>query len=197
MNEASILHIEDLGKRFPKAGEDAIDDLSVELEGGRFLGLVGPDGAGKTTLLRLIAGLLHPSRGKVRIAGHDPRREQSAVRDLLGYMPQRSGLYEDLTVRENLDLNADLRGVIGSARREAYERLLAFTDLAPFTGRKAGALSGGMKQKLGLACALLARPRLLLLDEPSVGVDPVSRRELWEMVHSRVDEGMSGIWSTA
>lgn len=197
MSPPPILLLEALSKRFPKSAENAVEAVDLELAEGSFLGLVGPDGAGKTTLLRLIAGLLEPTAGSVRIDGLDPIRHGNQVRQSVGYMPQRFGLYEDLTVQENLDLNADLRDIVGRARREAYERLLAFTDLAPFTRRKAGALSGGMKQKLGLACALLARPRLLLLDEPSVGVDPLSRRELWRMVHELVAEGMAVIWSTA
>lgn len=197
MEPLPLLVIEALSKRFPKALEDAVQNVSLELQRGSFLGLVGPDGAGKTTLLRLIAGLMKASTGRIRIDGLDPIESGAQVREIVGYMPQRFGLYEDLTVQENLDLNADLRGVLGSVRQASYERLLAFTDLAPFTRRKAGALSGGMKQKLGLACALLARPRLLLLDEPSVGVDPLSRRELWRMVHELVGEGMSVVWSTA
>ena len=116
---------------------------------------------------------------------------------MVSYMPQRFGLYEDLTVAENLDLYADLRGVVGAGATQAFDRLLAFTGLAPFTGRLAGKLSGGMKQKLGLACALIHKPRLLLLDEPSVGVDPISRRELWRMVYELVDEGIGVVWSTA
>jgi ABC-2 type transport system ATP-binding protein len=131
------------------------------------------------------------------VCGLDTLQDAAAVHDVIGYMPQRFGLYEDLSVLENLKLYADLRGVVGQARKDTFERLLAFTDLARFTSRLAGALSGGMKQKLGLACAMLRSPRLLLLDEPSVGVDPISRRELWRMVYQLVDEGVGVVWSTA
>jgi ABC-2 type transport system ATP-binding protein len=156
-----------------------------------------PDGAGKTTLMRLLAALMQPSEGSVRVAGCDIRRDAAEVHRLTGYMPQRFGLYEDLSVMENLRLYADLRGVEKSGRGDTFEKLLHFTDLGRFTRRLAGALSGGMKQKLGLACALMARPRVLLLDEPSVGVDPVSRQDLWAMVQELTGEGMAVVWSTA
>jgi ABC-2 type transport system ATP-binding protein len=133
----------------------------------------------------------------VKVLGTEPVRDSARLRHLIGYMPQKFGLYEDLTVLENLNLHADLRGVIGKERECAFERVLKFTELRPFTGRLAGRLSGGMKQKLGLACALLGNPRLLLLDEPSVGVDPISRRELWRIVQSLVADGLSVLWSTA
>lgn len=150
------------------------------------MGLVGPDAAGKTTLMRLLAGLLLPSSGSIELATHD-----------IGYMPQRFGLYEDLSVLDNLDLHAELRGLEGAQREQMFATLLSFTSLTPFVSRLAGKLSGGMKQKLGLACALLTTPRLLLLDEPGVGVDPLSRRELWQMVSQLADKGMSVLWSTA
>ena len=137
--------------RFRGTNTDALADITTELPTGEVLGLVGPDGAGKTTLLRLVAGLLKPSRGTIAVKGLDPARSPAAVRAILGYMPQKFGLYEDLTVRENLDLYADLRGVIGEERTTTFARLLQFTSLAPFTARPAGKLSGGMKQKLGLA----------------------------------------------
>ena len=175
----------------------ALKEVSFTLKGGSFLGLVGPDGAGKTTLMRIMAGLMEASSGDLTVMGLDPSREGSRVREILGYMPQKFGLYEDLSVMENLRLNADLRNLGGSERAETFSRLLDFTQLEAFQNRRAGALSGGMKQKLGLACALLGRPRLLLLDEPSVGVDPISRRELWSMVHELVSEGMAVLWSTA
>ncbi|MFO0852357.1 MAG: ATP-binding cassette domain-containing protein [Gemmataceae bacterium] len=186
-----------LTKRFPGASAPAVDGLTARVEAGRVTGLVGPDGAGKTTLLRLFAGLLLPTEGTVRVCGFDTRTQLAPLREVVSYMPQRFGLYEDLTVRENLDLYADLRGVIGGDREAAYRRLLGFTGLAPFTARLAGKLSGGMKQKLGLACALVRAPRLLLLDEPSVGVDPISRRELWRMVYDLADRGIGVVWSTA
>jgi len=164
-----IIRISGLRHRFAgKAGRDvlALDGISTEIQPGTITGLVGPDASGKTTLLRLIAGLLRPSEGVVVALGHDMANAAEAAHAEIGYMPQRFGLYEDLTVAENLSLFADLHNLTAVARRERMERLLRFTALAPFTGRRAGQLSGGMKQKLGLACALLARPRLLLLDEP-------------------------------
>jgi ABC-2 type transport system ATP-binding protein len=164
---------------------------------GQITGLVGPDGAGKTTLIRLMAGLMTPSSGKIRINGLDPIQDAVELRKFIGYMPQQFGLYEDLSVLENLELYADLRGVIGEERSTQFKRLFDFTDLTPFSTRLAGKLSGGMKQKLGLACALLGQPRLLLLDEPGVGVDPISRRELWKMVHELIAQGITVIWSTA
>jgi ABC-2 type transport system ATP-binding protein len=164
---------------------------------GRITGLVGPDGAGKTTLLRTLAGLLRPTSGSVRILGLDPFTQGDLLRDQIGYMPQKFGLYEDLTVLENLTLYADLRNVTGAERQRSFEKMLAFTNLEPFTGRFAAKLSGGMKQKLGLACSLLGTPRVLLLDEPGVGVDPISRRELWRMVRELAQGGMTVVWSTA
>ncbi|QEX22823.1 ABC transporter ATP-binding protein [Hypericibacter adhaerens] len=189
--------IEGLTRRFEAAGRPALKDITARIMPGQVTGLVGPDGAGKTTLLRLVAGLLLPSEGKLTVCGHDTASDPQALRQDIGYMPQRFGLYEDLTVAENLDLYADLRGVVGPLRTERFERLLGFTGLARFTRRLAGRLSGGMKQKLGLACALLQSPKLLLLDEPSVGVDPLSRRELWRMVYELVDQGIGVVWSTA
>lgn len=192
-----LVRTEGLVKRFAGASSAAVDGLTSRIEGGRVTGLVGPDGAGKTTTLRLFAGLLLPTDGTLEVCGYDPRTQLPALREAVSYMPQRFGLYEDLTVRENLDLYADLRGVVGGERDDAYRRLLDFTGLAPFETRLAGRLSGGMKQKLGLACALLRPPRLLLLDEPGVGVDPISRRELWKMVYELVDQGIGVVWSTA
>jgi ABC-2 type transport system ATP-binding protein len=184
-------------KRFAGGGQPAIADLNLRIEAGRVTGLVGPDGAGKTTLMRMLVALLVPDSGSVTVCGFDTAGDVSGIRQAVSYMPQRFGLYEDLTVEENLNLYADLRGVVGSERRRAFERLLAFTNLAPFTDRLAGNLSGGMKQKLGLACALIRAPQLLLLDEPSAGVDPISRRELWRMVYELVDQGIGVVWSTA
>ena len=176
----------------------ALDNVTVTLRPAVVTGLIGPDGAGKTTLMRVAAGLLVPDQGRVEVLGLDPVVDPQAVQSAIGYMPQRFGLYEDLTVQENLDLYADLQGLLSAVRPARYDTLMRMTGLAPFTSRLAGRLSGGMKQKLGLACTLLRPPRLLLLDEPTVGVDPISRRELWSIVYSQVrDEGMSVLLSTA
>jgi ABC-2 type transport system ATP-binding protein len=188
---------EGVTKRFAGGVAPAIDHVSARVEPGQVTGLVGPDAAGKTTLMRLMAGLLLPDEGRLTVCGADPRTDLALIRRQVSYMPQRFGLYEDLSVLQNLNLYADLRGVVGPERERAFTQLLAFTDMARFTGRLAGKLSGGMKQKLGLACALLGAPRLLLLDEPSVGVDPLSRRELWRMVYDLVDQGIGVVWSTA
>ena len=194
---AAVIVLEAVSKRFGAAPPPAIDAVNARIRGGIITGLVGPDGAGKTTLIRMMAGLLAPSAGTLRIAGLDPIHDARSLRSRIGYMPQKFGLYEDLTVIENLTLYADLRGVVGTARDASFARLLAFTDLAPFTNRPAGKLSGGMKQKLGLACVLLGSPDVLLLDEPSVGVDPISRRELWKMVTTLAGEGLAIVWSTS
>jgi len=175
----------------------ALAGITAELPTGRILGLVGADGAGKTTLIRLLAGLMEPTAGTVEVLGRTPRAEGGTTQAETGYMPQRFGLYEDLSVLDNLSLYANLRALDQSTRQRRFAELLRFTDLAPFTERLAGRLSGGMKQKLGLACALLGRPRLLLLDEPGVGVDPLSRRELWRMVSELVASGVTVLWSTA
>ncbi len=176
----------------------AIHNVSIRIAGGRITGLIGPDGAGKTTLMRLSACLLKPAAGSITVLDIDAVADPMKVQSNIGYMPQRFGLYEDLSVQENLDLYADLQGVIKADRPARYEELTRMTDLGAFTRRLAGQLSGGMKQKLGLACTLVRPPRLLLLDEPTVGVDPVSRRELWTIVDRLVEtEGMSVLLSTA
>jgi ABC-type multidrug transport system ATPase subunit len=195
--DTPLIVAENVVKLFAGGAKPAIAGVSVRVGARRVTGVVGPDGSGKTTLLRLFAGLLVPGDGALTVCGRDTRTEVALLRDAVSYMPQRFGLYEDLSVRENLDLYADLRGVVGRERADAYQRLLDFTGLGPFTSRPAGKLSGGMKQKLGLACALVRTPRLLLLDEPSVGVDPISRRELWKMVYQLVDQGLGVVWSTA
>lgn len=176
----------------------ALHDISFILQPGIVTGLIGADGAGKTTLMRLATGLLTPQQGNITVLGHDASHEALQVQRLLGYMPQRFGLYEDLTVAENLDLYADLQGLPVAQRPQRYAQLMTMTGMAAFTTRLAGRLSGGMKQKLGLACTLIRPPRLLLLDEPTVGVDPVSRRELWHIVYQQVEEqGMTVLLSTA
>ncbi len=197
---APILTVEDVsltfrpGKRIVKA----LDGVSFRQLPGTITGLIGPDGAGKTTLMRLIAGLLLPESGRLNVLGIDVIRDPPAVQAAIGYMPQHFGLYEDLTVRENLNLYADLHNLSPAARPDRYRELMSMTGLEPFTGRLAGKLSGGMKQKLGLACALVDPPRFLLLDEPTIGVDPVSRRELWSIIQRLVSrEGMTVLLSTA
>ncbi len=192
-----LVTLDAVRKVFPRSKQPALKGVSAVLRAGQITGLVGPDGAGKTTLIRLMAGLLPPSSGTIRVDGRDPIGEGDELRAFIGYMPQKFGLYEDLSVQENLELHADLRGLIGDERGTTFKRLMEFTDLTRFTTRLAGRLSGGMKQKLGLACALLGRPKLLLLDEPSVGVDPISRRELWKMVHELIAQGLAVVWSTA
>ena len=182
-------------KRF-KAVE-ALSGITARIMPGRLTGLVGPDGAGKTTLMRLLAGLMDPTEGRITVAGSDTVSDNERIHTLTGYMPQRFGLYEDLSVMDNLKLFADLRGLGSKTNQALFDQLLAFTRLEPFTKRLAGKLSGGMKQKLGLACALMARPQVLLLDEPGVGVDPVSRQDLWRMVHELTTDGMAVVWSTA
>ena len=188
-----VARVEGLVKNFPGAEKPALDCVSLEIPTGRVTGLVGPDGAGKTTLIRILAGLMAPNEGSVSVLGGRPGSDLEHI----GYMPQRFGLYEDLTVQQNLDLYADMRSLPAKEREATFGRLLEFTDLARFRERLAGALSGGMKQKLGLACALVKTPRLLLLDEPGVGVDPISRRELWAMVQELITDGLGVLWSTA
>ncbi len=194
------LVLEDLAKTFHPGGRtiEALAGLTLSVPGGQVTGLIGPDGAGKTTLMRLAAGLLKPDRGRLLVLGMDVAERPLEVQSAIGYMPQRFGLYEDLSVQENLDLYADLQGVPVIERAGRFAELLQMVGLAPFTDRLAGKLSGGMKQKLGLACTLVRPPRLLLLDEPTVGVDPVSRRELWAIVYRLVRvEGMGVLLSTA
>lgn len=199
-DQTAVIDIRNLCKSFgkPDSAIHAIDGISLAVQPGQVTGLIGPDGAGKTTLMRLIAGLLTPDRGELTVLGMDVRARALEVQSSLGYMPQHFGLYEDLTVQENLTLYADLQGVPHEQRPPRFRQLLDMTGLGPFTNRLAGRLSGGMKQKLGLACTLVHPPKLLLLDEPTVGVDPVSRRELWEIVYQLVeDQGMSVLLSTA
>jgi drug efflux transport system ATP-binding protein len=198
--DGAVLELQDVGKQFVvgRRTVQALRNVSLRVARGQVTGLIGPDGAGKTTLMRLAVGLLTPDEGQVTALGFDATHESLAVQARVGYMPQRFGLYEDLSVQENLDLYADLQGVPHETRAARYEELMRMTGLARFTARLAGRLSGGMKQKLGLACTLVRPPQLLLLDEPTVGVDPVSRRELWQIVYRLVQqEGMTVLLSTA
>ncbi|MBL8528908.1 MAG: ABC transporter ATP-binding protein [Burkholderiales bacterium] len=189
---ATVVAGQGLRKQFPRPSgaqpTQALRDVTLTVPAGTLTALVGPDGAGKTTLLRLITGLMRADAGSLQVLGIDVSADPQAVQDLISYMPQRFGLYEDLSVQENMDLYADLHGVPRELRRQRFARLLEMTDLGRFTARLAGKLSGGMKQKLGLACTLVRSPRLLLLDEPTVGVDPLSRRELWQIVQELVDD---------
>ncbi len=173
----------------------ALAGLTFQVERGELYGLIGPDGAGKTTAIRAVAGLLDPDQGEARVLGLDPLRDP-AVRERLGLMPQQYSLYRDLTVAENLQFFARLSALPRPVFRERAERLLGITRLAPFTARRADQLSGGMYKKLALACALLHQPEVLLLDEPTNGVDPVSRRELWALLHEFVEGGMAVVIST-
>lgn len=175
----------------------AVRDLSFSVERGELFGIVGPDGAGKTTLLRMLAGVLRPTAGDAVIGGVSVARDPERVKHELAYMSQRFGLYTDLTVLENITFYADLYRVPRKERPARLEELWGFSGLSPFQNRLAGALSGGMKQKLGLCCALIHRPPLLLLDEPTFGVDPISRRDLWLIVHDMVHTGTTVIVSTA
>ena len=182
-------------------GITALHDLSLSVAEGELFGLVGPDGAGKTTTMRILSSILDPDSGEAWVAGFDIRKEAEALKEHIGYMSQRFGLYPDLTVIENLEFYADIYGVPrrgpGEKREEKIERLLGFANLAPFRHRRAGALSGGMKQKLGLACALVHTPKVLLLDEPTSGVDPVSRREFWRILNGLLRERVTIFVSTA
>jgi len=190
-----VIRTEDLTRRFGKI--TAVDRLNLEVEQGEIFGLVGPDGAGKTTTLRLLCGLLDPTSGRVTVDGHDVRLKIELIKDSIGYMPQRSGLYVDLTVQENMDFYADLFGISADERRVLTARLLRMTRMEPFRDRAAGKLSGGMKQKLSLMCALLHHPQVLFLDEPTNGVDPVSRRDFWAILYQLVKEGMTVVVTTA
>jgi ABC-2 type transport system ATP-binding protein len=166
----------------------ALDGVDIDVEEGEVFGLLGPDGSGKTSLMRILCGLITADEGRHEIAGYDGRKQIRSIKTIIGYMPQRFSLYPDLTVAENLSFFADLFGVAGKAFLERRDRLLKFSRLGPFAGRRASALSGGMKQKLALSCALIHTPRLLILDEPTTGVDPVSRREFW-MILSELAAG--------
>jgi len=189
------IRVEGLTRRF--GALTAVDHLSFAAGRGELFGLVGPDGAGKTTTLRMLAGVMRPTEGDAFIGGVSVAREPEEVKHHIAYMSQRFGLYADLTVMENLDFYADLYCVPKSERPQRLERLFQFSNLGPFKDRLAGQLSGGMKQKLGLSCALVHQPEVLLLDEPTFGVDPISRRDLWLIVHEMVAQGVTVVVSTA
>jgi ABC-2 type transport system ATP-binding protein len=175
----------------------AVDHLNLEIGAGEIFGLVGPDGAGKTTTLRMLCGLVDPTEGSARVAGHDVQHAPQAVKDQIGYMAQRFGLYQDLTVQENMDFYADLFGIFGEERARMSREFLAMTRMEPFRERQAGRLSGGMKQKLALMCTLLHRPQILFLDEPTNGVDPLSRRDFWAILYELLKDGITILMTTA
>jgi ABC-2 type transport system ATP-binding protein len=176
---------------------EAVKDISFQVPVGTIFGLVGSDGAGKSTLLRMIATMIKPSLGEIHINGLHVIKDHRKIKNIIGYMPQRFGLYQDLTVEENITFFMDIFGIPKSERKSKKEKYLGFSNLLPFVDRLAGNLSGGMKQKLGLACVLVHEPRLLILDEPTNGVDPVSRHEFWEILDNMKQEGMTILVSTA
>ncbi len=190
-----IIETRGLTRRFGEI--TAVDRVDLSVAAGEIFGLVGPDGAGKTTTLRMLCSLLDPSEGSARVAGHDVVREPQAVKDCIGYMAQKFGLYQDLSVRENMNFYADLFGVLGAERADLAARLLRMTRMEPFQDRLAGRLSGGMKQKLALMCTLLHRPKILFLDEPTNGVDPVSRRDFWAILYQLLKDGITILMTTA
>jgi ABC-2 type transport system ATP-binding protein len=190
-----VITVSNLSKNF--ASVKAVDDLSFSVSKGGIFGIVGPDGAGKSTLLRIMSGILTPDKGSVNIQGMDVYRNTYRIKENLAYMPQRFGLYEDLTVEENIFFFGRLFGVSGREIRSRLPELYGFSRLGPFSDRLAGNLSGGMKQKLGLACCLIHSPELILLDEPTNGVDPVSRREFWKILYALLARGVTIVVSTA
>lgn len=195
MEGKSIIEVEDVTCRF--GAVTAVEGVSLAIGEGTIFGLVGSDGAGKSTLLRAMATMIRPDSGRIAMGGLDTVRERRRVKRLIGYMPQRFGLYQDLTVDENLRFFMDIYGIPARERNARRERYLGFSNLLPFADRPAGNLSGGMKQKLGLACVLVHEPRILVLDEPTNGVDPVSRREFWEILLEMRLSGMTIVISTA
>jgi ABC-2 type transport system ATP-binding protein len=190
-----FIRIQSVSRRF--ADVTALENLSLDIPRASLFGLVGSDGAGKSTLLRMIATMIPPTSGHIFVNGIDVVSGRREIKNLIGYMPQRFGLYQDLTVAENLAFFMDVFGVGGAERAKRRERYLGFSNLLPFVDRLAGNLSGGMKQKLGLACVLVHQPSLLILDEPTNGVDPVSRQEFWEILLEMKREGMTIVVSTA
>lgn len=195
MNNDIAIRTQGLTKAF--GGNVAVNNLNLEVKKGELFGLVGPDGAGKTTIMRLLTAIMEPTSGDAWVAGYSIRTEGESIKEEIGYMSQRFGLYEDLTVIENIVFYADLYGVPQRERPPRMERLLGFSNLTPFKNRLAGKLSGGMKQKLGLACALIHTPKVLFLDEPTNGVDPVSRRDFWKILYDLLKEEITVFVSTA
>ena len=191
----SIVIAQGLTRRFGTL--TAVNHLDLEIQQGEIFALVGPDGAGKTTTMRLLCGLMDPTEGKAIVAGHDVSKDLDSVKDQIGYMAQRFGLYGDLTVSENMAFYGDLFGVIGREREELSSRLMQMTRMEPFGNRHAAKLSGGMKQKLALMCTLLHRPEVLFLDEPTNGVDPVSRRDFWAILYQLLKDGITIFMTTA
>jgi ABC-2 type transport system ATP-binding protein len=190
-----LIEVHDVSKSF--GALTAVSAVTFAVEAGTICGLVGSDGAGKTTLLRMIATMVRPTSGNISVDGHDVVKRKSSVKEAIGYMPQRFGLYQDLTVAENLDFFMDIYGIRGAERSRRRDYYLGFSNLLPFVDRKAGDLSGGMKQKLGLACVLVHQPKALILDEPTNGVDPVSRQEFWDILAEMRQNGMTIFVSTA
>jgi ABC-2 type transport system ATP-binding protein len=195
MDSSPVISVSGLSRSFGDV--HAVTDLTFSIQRGVLFGLVGPDGAGKTTTLRMLSGVLAPDSGDATVAGASIRTDPERVKEMIGYMSQRFGLYEDLTVLENILFYADLYDVPRRERRERIAKLLGFSRLEPFRNRLAGALSGGMKQKLGLACALIHTPSVLLLDEPTNGVDPVSRRDFWHILYDLLRENVTIVVSTS
>jgi len=194
-SDISLIQVHNVSKSFGLV--DAVNNVSLHVTEGSIFGLIGSDGAGKSTLLRMMATMIRPSSGRIVINGMDVVAQRAHIKHLIGYMPQRFGLYKDLTVGENLDFFMDIFGISGPERTKRKQRYLGFSTLSPFTERLAGDLSGGMKQKLGLACVLVHEPRVLILDEPTNGVDPVSRQEFWDILQEMRREGMTILISTA
>jgi ABC-2 type transport system ATP-binding protein len=190
----ALIHIRGLRKRFGDG--DVIQGIDLSIEGGEIFGLIGPDGAGKSTLIRMLTGILAPTEGAISLRGIDCVKDYEEARRIIGYMPQTFGLYGPLTVEENLHAVARIHGVKGEEFKKRVERLYKFSGLGPFRDRRAAQLSGGMRQKLGLSCVLVHQPQILLLDEPTVGVDPISRREFWEILHTFAAEGTTILIST-
>jgi ABC-2 type transport system ATP-binding protein len=194
-NSPPMVEVNNVSLRFNLI--EAVKNVSLKVDKGNIFGLVGSDGAGKSTLLRMIATMIKPTQGEIFVSGLNVVTQRQKIKNIIGYMPQRFGLYQDLTVEENMDFFMDIFDIPRKERKTRKERYLGFSNLLPFTGRLAGNLSGGMKQKLGLACVLVHEPQLLILDEPTNGVDPVSRHEFWEILGSMKKEGMTILVSTA